>query len=173
MKPTKCPAREKLMRQKKRKRGDGRKRKVQCRPEPSEPKYTRNTQERRVNCVRLDASVRLTWRADAWQARLQDAKDLATFAAWSDRDNLLSTCTSRSLSEVVYFMMLLPRRRAWIGQVNVDLCCMIIAIHFSGCGTIEFLSHHTWRSARTLFREFVSKFIVSAIQYIVVSSAYR
>ena len=69
--------------------------------------------------------------------------------------------------------MLLPRRRAWIGQVNVDLCCMIIAIHFSGCGTIEFLSHHTWRSARTLFREFVSKFIVSAIQYIVVSSAYR
>ena len=33
--------------------------------------------------------------------------------------------------------MLLPRRRAWIGQVNVDLCCMVIAIHFSGCGTIE------------------------------------
>ena len=61
MKPTKCPAREKLMRQKKRKRGDGRKRKVQCRPEPSELKYTRNMrQERRVNCVRLDASVRLS-----------------------------------------------------------------------------------------------------------------
>ena len=34
-------------------------------------------------------------------------------------------------------MMLLPRRRAWIGPVNVDLRCMIIALHFSGCGTIE------------------------------------
>ena len=39
--------------------------------------------------------------------------------------------------------------------------------------TIEFLSHHSWSSARTLFNEFVSKSIVSAIQYIVVSSAYR
>ena len=36
-------------------------------------------------------------------------------------------------------MMLLPRRRAWIGPVNVDLRCMIIVLYFSGCGTIEFL----------------------------------
>ena len=100
-----------------------------------------------------------------------DAKDFATFAA--DQDNLLSTCTPRSLSEVVHFIMLLPRRRAWIGSVNVDLRCMIIALHFSGCGTIKFLSHHSWSSARTLFSEFVSKFIISAIQYIVVSSACR
>ena len=50
--------------------------------------------------------------------------------------------------------------------------CMIIAVHFSGCGTIEFLSLHSWSSAGTLlFSEFVSKSIVSAIQYIVVSSA--
>ena len=93
-----------------------------------------------------------------------DAKDFGT---------LLSTCTSRSLSEVVHFMMLLPRRRAWIGPVNVDLRCMITALHFSGCCTIEFLWHNFWSSARTLFIEFVSKSIVSAIQYIVVSSAYR
>ena len=73
-----------------------------------------------------------------------DAKDFATFAAWSDQDNLLSTCTPRSLSEVVHFMMLLPRRRAWIGPVNVDFRCMIIALHFSGFGTIEFLLHHSW-----------------------------
>ena len=51
-----------------------------------------------------------------------DAKDFATFAAWSDQVNVLSTCTARSLSEVVHFMMLLPRRRAWIGRVNVDHC---------------------------------------------------
>ena len=70
-------------------------------------------------------------------------------------------------------MMLLPRRRAWIGPVNVDLRCMIIALHFSGCGTIEFLSHHSRSSARTLFSEFVSKSIVSEIHYIVVTSAYR
>ena len=67
--------------------------------------------------------------------------------------------------------MLLPRRRAWIGAVNVDFRCMIIALHFSGCGTIEFLPHHSWSSVRTLFSVFVSKSIVSAIQYIVVSSA--
>ena len=66
------------------------------------------------------------------QSRLNlDAKDFATFAARSDQDNLLSTCTLRSLSEVVHFMMLLPRQRAWIGPVNVDLRCMIIALHFS------------------------------------------
>ena len=64
-------------------------------------------------------------------------------------------------------MMLLPRRRAWIGPVNVDFRCMIIALHFSGCGTIEFLLHHSWSSARTLFSVFVSKSIVSAIQCIV------
>ena len=63
--------------------------------------------------------------------------------------------------------------KSLVGPVNVDLHCMIIALHFSGCGTIEFLSHHSWSSARTLFSEFVSKSIVSAIQYIVVSSAYR
>ena len=51
-----------------------------------------------------------------------DAKDFATIAAGSDHDNLLSTCTPRSLSEVVHFMMLLPTRRAWIGPVNVDHC---------------------------------------------------
>ena len=45
-----------------------------------------------------------------------DAKDFSTFAACSDQDNLLSTCTPRSLSEVVHFMILLPRRRAWLGQ---------------------------------------------------------
>ena len=69
--------------------------------------------------------------------------------------------------------MLLPRRRAWIGPVNVDLHCMIIALHFSGCGTMKFLSHHSWSSARTLFSEFVSNSMISAIQYIVVLSAYR
>ena len=35
-------------------------------------------------------------------------------------------------------MMLLPRRRAWIGPVNVDFRCMIIAFHFSVCGTMNF-----------------------------------
>ena len=61
-----------------------------------------------------------------------DAKDFATLAAWSDHDNLLSTCLPRSLSAVVYFMMLLPRRRAWIGPVNVDLRCMIMLYIFLG-----------------------------------------
>ena len=89
-----------------------------------------------------------------------------------------STCTPRSLSKVVHFIMLLPRRRAWIGPVNVDLRCMIIVLHFSGCGTIEFL----WvpsNFCRTIpgvqlehCLESVSNSIVSAIQYIVVS-AYR
>ena len=65
-----------------------------------------------------------------------------------------TTCTPKSLSEVVHFIMLLPRRRAWIGPVNVDFRCMIIALHFSGCGTIEFLSHHSWSSARSLFSMF-------------------
>ena len=113
------------------------------------------------------------------QSRLNlDTKDFAAFAAWSDQDNLSSTCTPRSLSKVVHFIMLLPRRRAWIGPVNVDLRCMIIVLHFSGCGTIEFL----WvpsNFCRTIpgvqlehCLESVSKSIVSAIQYIVVS-AYR
>ena len=57
--------------------------------------------------------------------------------------------------------------------MNVDFRCMIIALHFSGCGTIKFLSHHSWSSARALFTVFVRKSIVSAIQYIVVSSSYR
>ena len=100
-----------------------------------------------------------------------DANDFATFAAWSDQDNLLSdllsTYTPRSLSEVVHFMMLLPKRRAWIRPVNVGCRWIIIALHFSGCGTIKFLSHHFWISARTLSSMFVSKSIVSAIQYIV------
>ena len=61
--------------------------------------------------------------------------------------------------------MLLPRRRAWIGPENVDFRCMIIALHFSGCSTNKFLSQHSWSSARTLFSAFVSKSIVSAIQY--------
>ena len=47
------------------------------------------------------------------------ANDFATFAARSDQDtllsDLLSTYTPRSLSDVVHFMMLLPKRRAWIG----------------------------------------------------------
>ena len=86
---------------------------------------------------------------------------------------MLSTCTPRSLSEVDHFMMLLPRRIAWIGPVNVDLRCTIIALHFSGCGTIEFLSHHSWSSARTLFSECVNKSIVSAIKFFVVSTAYK
>ena len=39
---------------------------LQCRPQLSEPKYMRNTRrERRVNCVRPDASMRLNWRPDA------------------------------------------------------------------------------------------------------------
>ena len=64
-------------------------------------------------------------------------------------------------------MMLLPKRRAWIRPVNVDCRWIIIALHFSGCGTIKFLSHHSWSSARTFSSVFVSKSIVSAIQYIV------
>ena len=93
-----------------------------------------------------------------------DAKDFATFTAWSDKDNLLSTCTPRSLSGVVHFMMLLTsRRKTWIGPVNIDFHGKIIALHFSGCGTIKFLSHHSWRSARTLFSAFISKSIASAI----------
>ena len=79
----------------------------------------------------------------------------------------------RGLSEVVHFMILLPKRIAWIRPVNVDYRWIIIALHFSRCGTIKFLSHHSWSSTRTLFSVFVSKFIVSSIQYIVVSSAYR
>ena len=70
IKPTKCPAREKKWGKKSKKRGKERKRKVQCRPELSEPKYKCNTrclrQERRVNRVRLVASVRrLSWWVDA------------------------------------------------------------------------------------------------------------
>ena len=58
-----------------------------------------------------------------------DAKDLdAKFAARSDQDNLLSTCTPRSLSEVVHFIVVLPRRRAWIGPMNDDCRCTIIAL---------------------------------------------
>ena len=94
-----------------------------------------------------------------------DAKDFATFAAWSDQGNLLSTCSPRSLSEVVHFLMLLPGRRAWIGPVNVDFRCMIIGLRFSGCSSNKFLSQHSWSSAKTLFSAFVSKPIVSAIQY--------
>ena len=95
-----------------------------------------------------------------------DAKDFATFAAWSDRDNLLSTWTRRSISEIVHYISLLPRRSTWIGPKNDDCRCTIIALHFSGCGY-----HHS--SARTFFSMFVSKSIVPATQYIVVSSAYR
>ena len=47
MKPTKCPAREKKGGKKSGKRGEERKRKVQCRPELSEPKYTCNTRQER------------------------------------------------------------------------------------------------------------------------------
>ena len=50
---------------------------------------------------------------------------------------------------------------------------MIIALHFSGCGTIKFLLHHSWILARIWFSVFVSKSIVPSIQYIVASSAYR
>ena len=78
-----------------------------------------------------------------------DAKDFTTFAAWSDQDNLLSTCTPRSLSEIVHSILLLPRRRAWIGPMSDDCRCTIIALHFSGCGIIRYLSHHFWSSART------------------------
>ena len=63
-----------------------------------------------------------------------NANDFATFAAWSDRDNLLSDLlsayTPRRLSEVVHFMMLLPKLRAWIRPVNVDFRWMTIALHF-------------------------------------------
>ena len=39
---------------------------IECRPELSEPKYTRNTRrEIRVNCVRTDASMRLSWQVYA------------------------------------------------------------------------------------------------------------
>ena len=44
-----------------------------------------------------------------WSRLNLDAKDFATFVARSDQVNLLSTCTPRSLSEVVHFMMLLDR----------------------------------------------------------------
>ena len=64
-------------------------------------------------------------------------------------------------------MMLLPKRRAWIRPVNVGCRWIIIALHFSGCGTIKFLSQHSWSSARTLSSVFVSNSIVSTIQYIV------
>ena len=47
MKPTKCPASEKKGGKKSGKRGEERKRKVQCRPELSEPKYTCNTCQER------------------------------------------------------------------------------------------------------------------------------
>ena len=53
--------------------------------------------------------------------------------------------------------------------MNVDFRCMIIALHFSGCDTINVLSRHSWSSTRTWLSVFVSKSIVSAIQYIVVS----
>ena len=61
---------------KSKKRGKERKRKVQCRPELSEPKYTCDTrcmcQKRRVNCIRLDASVRrLSWWADACEHEMR------------------------------------------------------------------------------------------------------
>ena len=75
--------------------------------------------------------------------------------------------SSRGLSEVVHFMILLPKRIAGIRPVNVDYRWIIIALHFSRCGTIKFLSHHSWSSTRTLFSVFVSKSIVSAIQCIV------
>ena len=61
--------------------------------------------------------------------------------------------------------MLLPRPRAWIGPINADFRCMIIALHFSRCSTNKFLSQRSWSSARTLFSAFVSKSIVSAIRY--------
>ena len=54
MKPTKCAAREKKGGKKSRKRGEERKRKVRCRPELSEPKYTRNI-------VRKDESIASGW----------------------------------------------------------------------------------------------------------------
>ena len=39
---------------------------IECRPELSEPKYTRNTRrEIRVNCVRTNASMRLSWQVYA------------------------------------------------------------------------------------------------------------
>ena len=39
---------------------------IECRPELSEPKYTRNTRrEIRINCVRTDASMRLSWQVYA------------------------------------------------------------------------------------------------------------
>ena len=83
-----------------------------------------------------------------------DANDFATFAAWSVQDNLLldllSTYTPRSLSKVVHFMMLLPKRRAWIRPVNVDCRWIIIALHFFWVCNIKFVSHYFWSSARTL-----------------------
>ena len=98
-----------------------------------------------------------------------------TFAAWPHQANLLSTCTPRSLFEVVHFIMLLPRRRAWIGPVNVDLRCIM----HDHCRTFFWVWYHrisvapflefSWNIL--LFSEFVSKSIVSSIQYIVVSSA--
>ena len=48
MKPTKCPATKKKKEARKvEKKGEERKRKVQCRPELSEPKYMRNMRHER------------------------------------------------------------------------------------------------------------------------------
>ena len=47
MKPTKCPATKKKGGKKSGKRGEERNRKVQCRPELSEPKYMRNMRHER------------------------------------------------------------------------------------------------------------------------------
>ena len=106
-----------------------------------------------IACV----GVNLTWMR---MTSLHLQHDLTGVNLLSD---LLSTYTSRSLSEVVHFMMLLPKQRGCIGPVNVDFLWMTIALHLSGCGTIKFLTHHSWSSARTLFSVFVSKSIVSAI----------
>ena len=51
--------------------------------------------------------------------------------------------------------------------------CMIIALHFSGCGTNRLLSHHFFNCAKALLSLFVNASMVSATQYRVVSSAYK
>ena len=51
--------------------------------------------------------------------------------------------------------------------------CITIALHLSGCGTSEFLSHQSLTSFRALFSLIVRASINSAVQKMVVSSAYR
>ena len=80
--------------------------------------------------------------------------------------------TPRSRSDVIQFIVLFPRRKAWIGPMK-GCRCMIIALHLSGWGTNRLLSHYFFKSAKVLLSLFVNESMVSVTQYRVVSSAYN